>query len=155
MHDSELVADLFMFSHVLFAAFVFGGLVMAVAGLWLSWSWTTSSWFVAPHSGAVIFLVVRLFVGVPCPFSVLEDWYRPVGESRCWLAPEVHKLARWVAFRNMSVEDFNPRLLCFAAVVAAVHFGNRRRSSRVNTNGPPPQTGQRLSRTDDEAGTGS
>ena len=56
--------------------FVVGGLVVVVAGNWLSWRWVNKLWFRLAHLAAIAVVVVQAWLGQLCPLTTLESWLR-------------------------------------------------------------------------------
>ena len=78
--DSEfwylLAADLLLFTHVLFVAFVVFGLVLILFGKLLNWSWVRNWWFRIAHLVAIIVVVLQAWLGAICPLTTLEMYLR-------------------------------------------------------------------------------
>lgn len=67
-----VVADVILFIHVLFVAFVVFGLVSILAGKALSWSWVRNPWFRSVHLAAVSVVVLQSWLGAICPLTIWE-----------------------------------------------------------------------------------
>lgn len=67
-----LAADLVLFLHVSFVAFVVLGLLLIFVGNMLGWSWIKSPWFRWAHLAAIGIVVVQSWLGVICPLTTLE-----------------------------------------------------------------------------------
>ena len=67
-----LIADVLLITHVLFVAFVIGGLLAVVAGGLLSWSWVRNPWFRLAHLLSIAVVVVQSWAGVICPLTTWE-----------------------------------------------------------------------------------
>jgi hypothetical protein len=74
---SALLADAVLVAHVVFIGFVLGGLVVIVVGNLRSWPWVNAFWFRLAHVGAIAFVVIESWFGMPCPLTTLEAWLRP------------------------------------------------------------------------------
>lgn len=74
--DSELLflfaADLLLFGHVLFVAFVVFGLAAIVIGGFAGWSWVRNPWFRFAHLGAIGVVVLQSWIGMVCPLTTWE-----------------------------------------------------------------------------------
>lgn len=66
-----LAADLLLFVHVLFVAFVVFGLAAILIGKLLGWFWVRNPWFRVAHLSAIGIVVLQSWVGVICP---LTNW---------------------------------------------------------------------------------
>ena len=65
--------------HVLFVAFVVGGLLLVLVGGWLRWRWVRDPWFRTGHLLAIVFVVGQTWLGQVCPLTTLEIWLRQRG----------------------------------------------------------------------------
>ena len=71
-----LAADLILFTHVLFVAFVVIGLLLILIGKPLQWRWVRNRWFRIAHLLAIGVVVLQAWLGVICPLTILEMWLR-------------------------------------------------------------------------------
>ena len=71
-----LAADLILFTHVLFVAFVVIGLVLILLGKLLDWHWVRNWWFRIAHLVAIVVVVLQAWLGVICPLTTLELYLR-------------------------------------------------------------------------------
>lgn len=69
-------ADLVLFTHAGFVAFVILGLLMILVGGVRGWSWIRNPWFRALHLAAIGLVVVQTWLGVICPLTTLEMYLR-------------------------------------------------------------------------------
>ena len=69
-------ADLILFTHVLFVAFVVVGLVLILLGKFLNWRWVRNWWFRIAHLVAIVIVVLQAWLGVICPLTTLEMYLR-------------------------------------------------------------------------------
>lgn len=67
-----LFADLLLFSHVLFVAFVIFGLLLILVGKFAAWAWVRNPWFRTAHLAAIGVVVVQSWVGMVCPLTTWE-----------------------------------------------------------------------------------
>jgi hypothetical protein len=72
----QLLADLVLALHVAVVAFVVGGLVMVIVGNLLEWRWVNALWFRVAHLAAIAFVVAESWLGMVCPLTSLEVWFR-------------------------------------------------------------------------------
>ena len=66
-----LVADVLLFTHVLFVVFVILGLLLIIAGKFLSWPWVKNPWFRLAHLVGIVVVALQSWLGVICP---LTNW---------------------------------------------------------------------------------
>jgi len=67
-----LAADLLLFGHVLFVAFVVFGLALILIGKVFAWDWVRNTWFRIGHLAAIGIVVLQSWVGVICPLTTWE-----------------------------------------------------------------------------------
>lgn len=70
------LADAVLLLHVIYVAFVVGGLLLILAGWWRNWEWTRHFWFRWLHLAAVGFVMLESWLGIPCPLTALESYLR-------------------------------------------------------------------------------
>ena len=68
----HVAADLVLFAHVLFVAFVVLGLFLIVAGKLRSWAWVRNPWFRFAHLVSIGVVVLQSWFGVICPLTTWE-----------------------------------------------------------------------------------
>ena len=71
-----LAADLILFTHILFVAFVVIGLVLILLGKLLDWHWVRNWWFRLIHLVAIGIVVLQAWLGAICPLTTLEMYLR-------------------------------------------------------------------------------
>ena len=67
-----IAADLVLFAHALFAAFVVLGLVVVLVGKLFSWAWVRNRWFRSVHLASIAIVVVQSWLGAICPLTTWE-----------------------------------------------------------------------------------
>ncbi|MFG6666408.1 DUF2784 domain-containing protein [Halomonas sp. HNIBRBA4712] len=67
-----LMADIVLLFHVLFVAFVVGGLLAIYAGRLWGWRWVRHRGFRIIHLAAIGYVVVQAWLGLVCPLTTLE-----------------------------------------------------------------------------------
>ncbi|ANM31995.1 membrane protein [Acidobacteria bacterium Mor1] len=68
----RLLADLTLYVHVAFVAFVVFGLILILIGGPLGWSWVRNPRFRLCHLVAIGIVVIQAWIGVICPLTILE-----------------------------------------------------------------------------------
>ena len=71
-----LAADAVLLLHVLFVAFVIGGLALILAGKARGWFWVRNPWFRLAHLLAIAVVVVQSWFGAICPLTTIEMMLR-------------------------------------------------------------------------------
>jgi multisubunit Na+/H+ antiporter MnhB subunit len=72
----RFAADLVLYLHVTFVAFVIGALVLIFVGRFAGWPWIRNGWFRLVHLIAIGIVVLQAWLGVICPLTTLEMWLR-------------------------------------------------------------------------------
>ena len=67
-----LAADLLLFTHVLFVAFVVFGLGFILLGKIRCWTWVRNPWFRSIHLTAIGIVVLQSWFGMICPLTTWE-----------------------------------------------------------------------------------
>jgi len=95
------LADLVLFTHAAFVAFVVLGLLLVLCGGFFGWRWIRNPWFRALHLAAIALVVVQSWLGIICPLTRLEMRLREMaGEasySGTFIAHWVQKLLYYQA----------------------------------------------------------
>jgi hypothetical protein len=99
MSANELLADLLMLAHAGYSLFVLLGLMLILIGMILGWRWTRNRSFRIVHLAATIFLMVRVWIGLACPFSAAENVLRGRITVPCPLGNAFHDVLYHCAFR--------------------------------------------------------
>jgi polyferredoxin len=121
----EILADFLMLAHALYSSFVFFGFVPILAGMALAWRWTSQRWFRVLHLSATMFIVARVWIGVPCPFSAAEDGLRRNTTGACFLGNPFHETLHRLAFRGGNPRRFARSVSLFGGLVAATFVLDR------------------------------
>lgn len=101
-----IVADLILIVHALFIAFVVFGLVLIIAGRFLSWAWVRNRWFRITHLICIGIVVAQSWLGMICPLTTWEMTLRrraggaTYDESFIshWLGELIYYQAPWWVF---------------------------------------------------------
>src|SRR4051794_29155226 len=106
MSGAEILADLLMVLHAVFATFVLGGLLLIVLGTVLRWRWIRDRRFRVLHLMLTLMLLTRVWLGLPCPFSVGESALRREIVAPCPLGESFHTVFHFLAFRGRNPHRF-------------------------------------------------
>lgn len=82
----DALADAILVVHVLFVAFVVGGLGFIWAGGWFGWRAARNAHFRILHLTAILFVVAETLIGAICPMTILEDRLRRTGDDAGFIA---------------------------------------------------------------------
>lgn len=122
-----LAADLLLFAHVLFVAFVVIGLVLILIGKFLAWSWVRNPWFRIAHLAAIGVVVLQSWAGVICP---LTTWEMALRERAGDIVYTGSFISHWMAsilYFHAPAWVFAVSYTAFAAAVIASWFWVRPR----------------------------
>jgi len=131
MNLPELFADLVMVVHAIFSLFVVVGLIFIVTGMILRWSWIDNARFRGLHLAATFSVVVRVWLGIPCPFSAAEDQLRSQTSASCAFSPDLHNAFHRLAFRGNDPRRFAVSTTLVGLMTAAAFASNLQRRRRV------------------------
>jgi len=67
-----LAADITLFLHAAFVAFIVVGLILIFVGKAATWEWVRNPWFRWTHLVAISIVVLQSWFGVICPLTSLE-----------------------------------------------------------------------------------
>jgi hypothetical protein len=122
----ELFADLVMVVHAVFSLFVVAGLIFILTGLLLRWNWTSHRQFRVIHLTASLVVAVRVWLEVPCPFSVVEEQLRAQASASCAVPPPLHDVFKPMAFRGINPQRFARSTTAVGLIALATFtFGTR------------------------------
>jgi hypothetical protein len=122
-----IAADLILFAHVLFVAFVVLGLICILVGKLRSWSWVRNPWFRSAHVAGIGVVVLQSWLSAICPLTIWEMALRAKAGAAIysgsliahWLeAILYHRAPEWVFVVSYTV---------FGALVAASWYWVRPR----------------------------
>ena len=67
-----LAADMLLFGHVVFVAFVIVGLALILIGKPCDWGWVRNPWYRIAHLVAIGIVALQSWVGLVCPLTTWE-----------------------------------------------------------------------------------
>lgn len=122
-----LAADVLLFGHVLFVAFVVVGLVLIFIGKFVAWAWVRNPWFRVAHLVAIGIVVFQSWIRVVCP---LTTWEMALRERAGEVAYSGSFISHWLEtllYYQAPVWVFTVCYTFFAALVVASWFWVRPR----------------------------
>lgn len=75
------LADVTLTIHAVFVLFVVGAQLLILSGWLRRWAWTRNPVFRLAHLGAIGFIVLETWFGVPCPLTLLENRLRLMADT--------------------------------------------------------------------------
>lgn len=129
-----LAADVLLFSHVLFVAFVVVGLVLIFVGKPLEWAWVRNPWFRIAHLAAIGIVVLQSWVGVICPLTTWEMALRKRAGDVVYSGSFMSNWLETLLYYRAPAWVFTVCYTIFAAIVVASWFWVRpRRFTKLPT----------------------
>lgn len=128
-----MLADLVLFTHFAFVAFVVLGALCIVLGKLLSWHWTGNAFFRIAHLAAILFVAAEALLGIACPLTIWEDMLRGGSTASSGF------VARWVRellYYDFPAWVFTAIYLGFAAFVALLYWWSPPRFSTRRVTAP-------------------
>jgi hypothetical protein len=128
-----LAADLLLFGHVLFVAFVVLGLALILIGKPCDWDWVRNLWFRLAHLAAIGVVVLKSWVGVICPLTPWEMALRERAGDAVYSGSFISHWLESILYFRAPAWVFTVCYTVFAAAVVASWFWVRPRCDRSRT----------------------
>ncbi len=127
----SILADLIVLIHALFVAFVVLGQLAILAGLIFRWRWIRNFPFRIVHLACIGIVVAQSWLGMACPLTTLENWFRELGGSEPYPADFIgYWLGRLIFFQAPAWVFVVAYSLFGALVVATFFLAPPRRANR-------------------------
>ena len=117
-----LAADLLLFGHALFVAFVVFGLALILAGGMLDWAWVRNRWFRIVHLAAIGIVVLQSWLGLICPLTIWEMALRERAGSDTYAGSFIAHWLDTLLYYQAPAWVFTVCYTAFAALVIASWF---------------------------------
>lgn len=115
----RVAADLVLYLHVAFVAFVIVGLLLILAGGLLGWPWVRNRWFRVAHLAAIAIVVLQAWLGVICPLTTLEMWLRSRAGDAVYPGSFIAHWVEQILYYEAPAWVFTLCYTLFGALVAA------------------------------------
>jgi hypothetical protein len=122
-----LAADLLLFGHVLFVAFVVLGLVLILIGKPLDWSWVRNPWFRFSHLAAIGIVALQSWLGLICPLTIWERALRERADDVVYTGSFISHWLESLLYFHAPAWVFIICYTVFAAIVVASWYWVRPR----------------------------
>jgi len=122
-----LVADLLLFGHVVFVAFVIFGLVLILVGKLLDWTWVRNPWFRIVHLAAIGIVALQSWIGVICPLTIWETAFRERAGEVAYSGAFIAHWLETLLYYQAPAWVFTVCYTVFAVIVVASWFWVRPR----------------------------
>lgn len=114
-----MAADLLLFGHALFVAFVVLGLVLILVGKFVSWAWVRNPWFRSAHLAAIGIVVLQSWVGVSCPLTTWEMALRHRAGDAAYSGSFISHWLEYLLYYQAPAWVFTVCYTVFASIVVA------------------------------------
>ena len=114
-----LAADMLLFVHLIFVAFVVLGLVLIFLGKPLRWSWVKNPWFRIAHLLAIGIVVVQSWLGAICPLTTWEMALRERAGDAVYSGSFIVQLLEAILYYQAPTWIFTVCYTVFGAIVIA------------------------------------
>lgn len=129
-------ADLMLFLHLSFVAFVIVGLLLIVAGGLRGWDWVRNPWFRTAHLAAIGVVVLQSWFGVVCPLTTIEMTLRARAGDAIYEGTFISHWMESILYYRAPPWVFAASYTAFGAFVAASWFRVRPRGFRSSAEEP-------------------
>jgi hypothetical protein len=117
-----LFADVVLFLHVSYAAFVIGGLVVVPLGAWLQWHWVRARRFRIAHLLCTGIVAVEALIGVMCPLTWFEHALLVAAGAPGYQRSFVGELLYQLLYYDAPVWVFTVAYMVLALTVIAYYY---------------------------------
>lgn len=114
-----LLADVIVFIHVAYVAYVVVGQLLITVGWPLGWKWTRNFWFRLTHLVAIGFVAFEEAIGMVCPLTAWEQQLRMLAGQEVQTGTFMGRLFHSLIFYNLPAHYFTWMHVGFAALVLA------------------------------------
>ena len=125
-------ADLILFTHVLFVAFVVVGLVLILLGKCLNWRWVRNWWFRIAHLVAIVVVVLQAWLSVICPLTTLEMYLRKQAGDAVYAGTFISHWLESILYYQAPMWVFTLCYTVFGALVVLSWFWVRPRKRKLD-----------------------
>lgn len=125
-----LAADVLLFCHALFVAFVVLGLALIFVGKPLDWTWVRNPWFRVTHLAAIGIVALQSWVGITCPLTTWEMALRGHAGDAVYSGTFISHWLETILYYQAPNWVFTFIYTLFAALVVASWFWVRPRRFR-------------------------
>jgi hypothetical protein len=122
-----LAADVLLFGHALFVAFVVVGLALIFIGKPVHWAWVRNPWFRIAHLAAIGIVALQSWIGVICPLTTWEMALRERAGEVTYSGSFISHWLEAILYYQAPAWVFTVSYTVFVAVVAGSWFWVRPR----------------------------
>lgn len=113
----QLLADVVLALHVSIVVFVVVGLLLIILGNIFRWGWVNALWFRAVHLLAIVIVVAESWLGITCPLTTLESWFRAKAQQETYTGSFIEHWLTQLLFYEAPAWIFTLAYSAFAILV--------------------------------------
>ena len=113
------LADAVVVIHAAYIGFVILGLLAILLGVLFHWNWVRNFWFRAIHFLMILVVVVQAVLGILCPLTTLEKYWRNKGGGEVYTGSFVGHWVHELIFFEAPHWVFTICYCVFGAIVLA------------------------------------
>ena len=134
----HLAADAILMLHVLFAAFVIGGLLLIFLGKYRGWYWVCNPWFRSAHAAAIAVVTLQSWAGTICPLTTLENIFRSRAGEAVYTGSFISHALEYIIYYSAPAWVFTACYTAFGALVIVSWIWVRPRPFKSKSQTRPP-----------------
>lgn len=115
----RIAADIVLFVHVLFVAFVVVGFLLVLLGGVMRWQWVRNKWFRYSHLLGIGIVVLQAWLGMICPLTIWEMELRAKAGEAVYSGSFLAHWLEWALYYSAPPWVFVVVYTLFGLLVAA------------------------------------
>ena len=115
----QRLADATLVLHVALVLFIVVGLVLIIAGNLRGWRWVNVLWLRLAHLVAIAVVAAEAWVGVVCPLTSLEMWFRTRARAATYSGSFIEHWLQRLLYYDVPAWVFTLAYSLFGLAVAA------------------------------------
>lgn len=115
----HILADTILVLHVLFIAFVIGGLFLIYIGKYRAWYWVCNPWFRLAHAAAIVVVTLQSWAGKKCPLTTLENIFRSRAGDTVYAGSFISHVLEYIIYYRAPMWVFAVCYTAFGGLVIA------------------------------------
>ena len=117
-----LAADIILFIHVLFVAFVVFSLFFIYIGFFLNWQWIRHFWFRTVHLICIGIVVLQSWFGLICPLTIWEMALREIAGDATYAGSFIQYWLQYILYYDAPDWVFMLIYTVFGGLILASWF---------------------------------
>lgn len=115
----RIAADATVICHMAYALFIVLGQVAILVGIAMKWRWIRNRRFRLIHLAMILIVVAESIVGLTCPLTTLEKWFRGLAGQTSYQGDFIAALIHDFLFVSFEPWVLTACYIAFASVVVA------------------------------------